>query len=310
MNHRRRLFLSLAGLALTAPRALAAAPARIHRGVPTVEQSLPFIAAEAGIFSRLGLQVAFVEGEADFAFAALPQIAERRLQGDDAVAIATVLEPNRGGFLMASAAIRGPEQLAGARVGVISENGPSAQAAQAVLERAGAKASLVALQNYPAIFAALSSGAIDAGWLPVDLAIRGRVAQGWTTFQGVRLSLPGAYVTDRRTIAADRAHVAALVRGIVAAIHLFKTNEEAVIPLLQRYASVDRETATELHAFHAPLLRPQPVPSVFFGLPSLRSALAGRYPAAARLEAADLVDATFVDDLVREGYIARLYSPR
>src|SRR4051794_33496506 len=106
MNRQRRHFLSIAGLAFAAPRALAVAPAHIPNGAPTVEQSLPFIAAESGIFSRLGLQVAFVDGEADLAYAALPQLAERHLQGDDAVAVLTALEPNRGGFLMASSAIR------------------------------------------------------------------------------------------------------------------------------------------------------------------------------------------------------------
>ena len=115
---------------LVAPhfRAAGAPQARIQQAAATVEQSLAWIAAEAGIFRRLGLEVAFVPDEADLAQRALAQVAQSALAGGDTVLVASPLEPNRGGFLMASAKIRSPEQLSGTRVGVISMNGPSAQA--------------------------------------------------------------------------------------------------------------------------------------------------------------------------------------
>jgi ABC-type nitrate/sulfonate/bicarbonate transport system substrate-binding protein len=292
----RRRFLTLGAALLAAPRLplFAARPARIQQAASTTEQSLAWIAAEAGIYRSLGLEVRFVPDEADLAQRALVQVAESALSGGDTVLVASPLEPNRGGFLMASAKVRGPEQLSGARVGVISAGGPSASAARAVLARANANATFVELRAYPAIYAALAAGSIDAGWLPVDLAFRGRFAHGWTTFPGVRLSVPGGFVSTRRAIARDREAVKMLVRGIVTAIHFFRNKPDEVVPLIQRYTQVEPDVAAALQVFYAPLFRAKPAPSLYFGLPALREALQARYPAAAHLAAEDLVDPSFV----------------
>lgn len=294
---------------------------RIAQGPRTTEQSLAWLAAEAGLFSRLDIRAEFsnfdtdaaaleslLTGGSHLAYAGIAQVARRKLAGDDPVIIATLLAPNKGGFLMASASIPGPGGLAGARVGVLSTTGTSAIAAGAVLERANAKAEFMVLKNFEAIYAALANGKIDAGWLPVDLSIKGRVAFGWNGFEGVRLALPGGYATTRRAIASNRNHVEALVKMLATAVHFFKRERETVIGILQQFVGVEHAVAADLQRFYAGLFRDVPAPSVFFGMAGLRNALSARYPAAERMQAEDLVDGSFVDALVRSGYIAKLMA--
>ncbi|HEX9434864.1 MAG TPA: ABC transporter substrate-binding protein [Burkholderiales bacterium] len=310
-------FLAGVGLAQRAKRAVRIVPAP-----KATETSLPWIAAQSGIFTELGLEAKFpstapdgaaalaalFDGSADLAYAGIAPLAQRRLAGDDPVFVATVLEPNKGGFLVAAPAIREPQLLAGIRVGVLSRDGPSAQAASAVLERAGATATLVVHDSFDTIYAALAAGAIDAGWLPVDLSFKGRAANSWNAFEGVRLTLPGGYATSRRLVAKDRGVVEAMVKGIVTAIHYFKTQPQEVAALLQRLLGVERAIAADLQAFYAPLFLQAPAPSLYFGLPALRASLQSRYPAAARLQASDLIDASLVEALSTSGYITRLYA--
>src|SRR3954452_19779710 len=103
------------------------------------------------------------------------------------------------------------------------------------------------------IYAALASGEIDAGALPIDL---------------------------RKQIVSDRPLVMNVVQGFVETIHLFKTRPDIVVPLLQRYVKIeDGKVAEDLYAFHVPVFQKVPRPS-FPGLQALREFLVGKYPAA------------------------------
>ena len=302
------------------------ATARIVSGAAATEQSLAWIAVEAGILPALGLNAEFLPAAATpsaalaalerqgahLAYSGAAQVAERFLQGGDAVIIATALEPNRGGMLMSERAIDSPQRLGGARIGVLSASGPSAAAVEAILQRAGVGTSnLVALGTYEAAYAALSEKRVDAAWLPIDLAFKGRHAFGWNAFEGVRLVLPGGYVTTRRAIAAQRGVIETLVEGLVAAIHYFKADPEGTAKLLARYLKVEPAVAADLQAFYARLFKPAPTPGVYFGLKGLQHAFSQRYPAAASMNADDLVDRSFVDALVASGAIQKLYrGPR
>lgn len=329
---RRKLTFGAAGMLLPWSLAawnpvVAAAPsghaARFAFGPRTTEHCLAWIAAEAGIFARLGVEAVFpeaepaagdelaglAEGKSDFAYAGIAQVAQKVLQGADPVLIVTPLQSNKGGFVMTRRDIRAPEQLAGVRVGVLSESGPSALAARAVLDRWEASATLVPLQTFAAVYAALAEERIDAGWLPVDLSFRGRRAFGWNAFQGVRLGVPGGFVTTRRTVASRSDFVAAVVKGLVTAIHYFKSEPVSAVSLLQRWLRIeDRALAEDLQEFYAPIFRTAPTPSAFFGMRDLRDSLKARYPAAASMQPSELIDASFVDALERSGYIAKLYS--
>ena len=63
----------------------------------------------------------------------------------------------------------------------------------------------------------------------------------------------------------------------------------------------------QVHAYYVPLFRATPDPTFFDEMPRLRTFVEKKYPAAATLAAKDLSDSSFVDELARTGYIARLY---
>ena len=177
------------------------------------------------------------------------------------------------------------------------------------IERAGATASYVGLGTYQNIYAALAAGEIDAGVLPVDLRFLGETEHGWRAFPSAGLGLPSVLATTRRRVAENRELVLNVVRSVVETIHLFKTRPEIVVPLLQQFMNFkDRRAAEALHAFYVPLFPANPRPDLAGGVQTLRELFATRYPAAANLEEADIIDASIIDEVERSGFIGRLYA--
>jgi ABC-type nitrate/sulfonate/bicarbonate transport system substrate-binding protein len=285
-------------------------------------QCLVRIGAEAGLFQPHGVELQFapepvgaaaamaglLEGRWDFAHVGVVPLARQALEGHDAVLLLSPVESHRPGYLMARPEIRSPEQLAGARIGVLSTEGESAVAVRSILQGAGAEATLVALGTPRAVYEALRSSAVDAGWLPPEPAFDGRKRYRWTTFEGGPAGIPGGIATTRRYLAAHPQQVDRFIAGCIDAIHFFKSQVDAAAPLLARCLDADRSAAQDLCSLYAPLLRPVPRPTLFSATTGLRAALASRYPQAESLAQSDLIDASFVNRLEESGYIRQLYT--
>jgi hypothetical protein len=167
---------------------------------------------------------------------------------------------------------------------------------------------MVSLGSFRAIYQALRTGEIDAGYLPVDLRFLGENELGLNAIAGLPVGA-GGIVTTRRLIAANRELVIGLVRASVDTIALFKTRPDVVVPLLQRFLQIDdRPSVEQLLAHYAPLFQASPRPTFASELPQLKGLVSQKYPAAGNLKPEDLVDASFVDELDRSGYIERLYT--
>lgn len=309
--------LGRAGASLSA----AAVPGavRLATGARTLDGCLGWLGAEANLFQAHGVRVepagaadplaALLRGECDFAQIGASALARGVLEGRDPVLILSPVESHRAGALMTRADLRTPEQLAGARVAVPDESGVSAQSARMILRSFSVAATLVPVGTPTAAYAFLARAGVDAAYLPAELGFYGRRKFGWNMFQGGMLGVPGGLATTRRFIAEHRTTVAAVVRGHVDAIRLFKTRPDIVRPLLGRYLQIDDDgTLDDLQQLYAPLFRAAPHPTLFYALRSLREGLSMRYPGANRLETSDLVDATFVDELTQNAYIETLYS--
>jgi hypothetical protein len=81
------------------------------------------------------------------------------------------------------------------------------------------------------------------------------------------------------------------------------------VPLLQRFLQIDdRKSVEQLLTYYAPLFQPNPRPTFASEIQQLRDIVAQKYPAASDIRPEDLVDASFIDELDRTGYIDRLYS--
>jgi NMT1/THI5 like protein len=329
MTLARRRFLQLMTAAAAAPAtarlASALAPSRrvrVATGLLAMWQSTAWLGAEAGIFARRGIDMTLpaiaiggpqaadgvIRGEWEFTHTGTLPVAEEVLKGRDIVILATPTVEFAYQFVMTRKDITSLAQLAGKKVGVLTETGQTSVATRITVEQAGVAATYVPLVKFERIFAALAAGEIDAGALPIDLRFVGQTRYGWNAFPIYEFGTPSIFATTRRLIASDRALVMEVMRGFVETIHLFKTRPDVVVPLLQRYLKIeDRKAVEELHAFHVPLFQKVPRPS-FPGLQNIRNVLAPKYPKAAALQESDIADPSFVDALARDGFIDGLYA--
>jgi ABC-type nitrate/sulfonate/bicarbonate transport system substrate-binding protein len=294
---------------------------RMGIALRAVFQSEAWLGAHAGLFSRLGIDLTFpaiatggpasmagaIRGDWDVCHTGALPIVQRVLRGEDPVLLITPTELHEAVFVMARRDITTLAQLAGQRIGAVDAAGQFGRPLKILLDQAGINAEMVSLGSFQAIYAALTKGEIAAGYLPIDLRFRGEGEHGWNALNG--LPIIGGIATTRRFITAHRPLVAAFVKGVVDAIHLFKTRPDIVIPLLQEFLQIaEREPVQQLHAFYAPLFRAVPAPTFFTEMPGLCEGLAGQYPAARTLRMEDVADASFVDELESSGYIEQLYA--
>jgi ABC-type nitrate/sulfonate/bicarbonate transport system substrate-binding protein len=332
MKRSRRTFLHLSAGAAALPAAshfsraqvspTTAQRVRAATGLLATWQSTAWLGAEAGLFKKRGIDMSLpaiavggpeaaaglIRGDWEFAHTGTVPVAEEVLKGRDIVILATPTSVFSMSFVMTRNGITELAQLNGKKVGVLTETGQTSVAARITVEKAGATAIYLPLVTFDRIYAALASGEIEAGALPIDLRFTGQARYGWNAFPMSSFDTPSIFATTRKLIASDRDLVTNVMQGFVETIHLFKTRPDVVVPLLQRYLKIeDRKAAEQLHAFHVPVFQKVPRPS-FPGMQKLRDFFVAKYPAAASLKESDIADSSFIDELERSGFIDRLYA--
>ena len=317
---------------LTRPLLLAAfamrgdhAAVRIATGLRAASQSIAWIGAAAGIFEKHGLCVSLprlevggpesaaglLRREWDFAQTGTVPIAEAVLNGGDAVILLRNTVPHDDIVIMARPEITRLGQLAGRKVGVLTDaySGQAGVIVRRAIENVGATAIYASLGTCRNIHAALAAGEIDAAALPIDFCFVGQHECGWTIFKAARLGVPSIVAGTRRMIASDRGRVLRVLQGIVESIHLFKTRADIVVPLLQEFVQFgDRRAVECLHDYYAPLFPAVPRPDLAQGLQDIRDLFVGRYPAARDLQEADIADSSLIDEIEQSGFIRKLYE--
>ena len=295
---------------------------RVATGLLAMWQSTAWLGAEAGLFKKRGIDMTLpaiavggpeaaaglIRGDWEFAHTGSVPVAEEVLKGRDIVILAMPTSDFPKSFVMARKEITQLAQLGGKKVGVLTETGQTSVATRITIEKSGATATYLPLIKFDRIYAALASGEIDAGALPIDLRFTGQARYGWNAFPMDAFDAPSIFATTRKLIASNRELVMNVMQGFVETIHLFKTRADVVVPLLQRYLKIeDRRAVEELHAFHVREFQKVPRPS-FPGMQALRDFLVAKYPAAVSLKESDIADSSFIDELERNGFIDRLYA--
>jgi ABC-type nitrate/sulfonate/bicarbonate transport system substrate-binding protein len=332
MKFSRRRFTQIAAGALAAPVAphqswsqdigSTSRPVRVATGLLATWQSTAWLGAEAGLFKKRGIEMTFpgiavggpeaaaglIRGDWEFAHTGSVPVAEEVLKGRDVVIVATPTTDFPKSFVMTRKEITELAQLDGKKVGLLTETGQTSVAARLTVEKAGATAKYLPLIKFDRIYAALASGEIDAGALPIDLRFAGQVRYGWNAFPMDSFDAPSIFATTRKLIASDRPLVMNVMQAFVETVHLFKTQPDIVVPLLQRYVKIeDPKAAQELYAFHVPVFEKVPRPS-FPQLQALRDYLVTKYPNAVSLQEPDIADTSFIDELQQSGFIDGLYA--
>ena len=332
---RRRLIFTGIGIAML--RALpaigvvnvataAGTRARMATGIRGTTHSMAWMGVETGVFKKLGVEANFEKftpggpeivtgllgGDWEFGQTGTVPTAEAVLKGNDPVILLRNTAAHAGQFIMARPEYAQLEQLAGKIVGILSDtvSGQTGVSTRLTLEKAGVKVNYVGLGTFENIFKALAASEIDAGALPIHLRFPGQREFGWNAFAMVSTDLPSVFVTTRRLIESDPELVLRVVQGMVETIHLFKTQPNVAVPLLQRFLRInDRKAVEDLHEFYVPLFPAVPRADLGeSGMRSLRNLFSKRFPAAEKLQESDLVDSSFIDQLDKSGFIERLYG--
>ena len=217
---------------------------RVATGLLATWQSTAWLGAEAGLFKKRGIDMTLpaiavggpqaaagvIRGDWEFAHTGTLPVAEEVLKGRDIVILATPTSEFPNSFVMTRKEITQLAQLAGKKVGVLTETGQTSVAARITVEKAGATATYVPLIKFDRIYAALAAGEIDAGALPIDLRFTGQARYGWNAFPIDEFGTPSIFATTRKLIASNRELVMNVMKGFVETIHLFKTRPDIVVP--------------------------------------------------------------------------------
>jgi len=218
VSRRRVLGLVASGVAAlplpawSQPNQSLSTPVRAATGLRATWQSTAWLGAEAGIFKKYGVDMmvpaiavggpeagaGVVRGDWEFAHTGALVVAEEVLKGHDLVILATPTEEFPNSFIMTRKEVTELAQLSGKKVGVLTETGQTSVTARLTIEKAGANATYLALGKFDRIFAALASGEIDAGALPIDLRFSGEVRYGWNAFPLNEFGTPSVFATTRR----------------------------------------------------------------------------------------------------------------
>jgi ABC-type nitrate/sulfonate/bicarbonate transport system substrate-binding protein len=288
-------------------------------------QIVPYLAYEAGIFAKNGVEASVVRTRADVAVMSMlagdttmidvagPIVIRSNLKGVDNVFIAAgAMAFNY--WLMAAKAIKTSQDLKGKIVGIASLTGSTMVATRYALAKLGLNPDkdikTIQIGGTPDRLIALRTGRIQATLLspPTSLAAQ---KEGFNLLADVA-GLPfqdNGPVTTRKFIREHPDIVRKYVKAQVEAVHLMKTNRETWIKVLGKYMKVDKdilERSYEVSTTEELFPRKQ-----YPSLDAIRASLdqiAEDEPRARNLKPDSFVDTSFIGELDKSGYIDSLYK--
>jgi ABC-type nitrate/sulfonate/bicarbonate transport system substrate-binding protein len=299
---------------------------RINWTAVTGAQSGVYVAHEEGFFKKNGLDVelihipsssrgiqAILAGEIAFSYMDGLNAAQANLKGAGVVLVAGAT--NRFVFsLMAKPEIKRVVDLKGKKIGITRIGSSTHTTAVWALTQAGLKPNdyqILPLLEVPNILTALMAGQIDAGVVSPPTNSRARKA-GLNELANLAKEGPEyvsvAVGTSRSYIRANEDIVRRVVRSYAEAVHLFKTNKQAAIRVLQKYTKVKEQDILEdaYSQFHEYL---ESVPYVSRkGMETILMEVAAADPPAKPMKPEDILEMRFMNELEKEGFFKKLWG--
>ncbi len=306
-----------------------AAPLTVSYPSISGAQAVLWIAKETGIFRKNGLDTdlvyitggprsmaALLSGQLQVIGTGGNALVAANINGaKDAVLIATTY--NTPVFsVMTRAEMKEAKDLKGKRFGVTTAGSLSDFTLRAVLKRSGldpARDVVVrAMGGYPEILAGMKSGQLEGGVFSPPSNITAQTL-GFREFvdagaAGIEYAST-CYGTTRRFIRERRETVAQFIRSLAEAIHRFKTDKPQALKIIQRYTRTsDPEVLEETYRVYAVKYLPRapyPTPS---GVRAILESFEATMPDAKGADPETFIDGSFVQELDKSGWIARLYQ--
>lgn len=296
---------------------------------PGITQVVPWIAKEAGIFSKHGIDAdvilltgsprlmqTLLAGDVDYALGGTSSVLRARFRGGDPVIVAgTTNFTGQRVLIRPDSPLQRVQDLKGKTVGVTQYGSQGDTFLRDALKKVGLKpdadVSILQMGGTPQVASALVAGKVDAavsGESSLLLIHQGR-AKGLPGGSAKEMKIAGVGATlnvTRRFLARDREGITRFLRAYVEGIHYFRTNRDGSIRALQKFfrgASLE-ETAFMYDDQHE-VIDPLPIPS--------DEALQGELdretdPKAKTFRPADFVDMTILREIEKSGFLAQLYK--
>ncbi|HKY07132.1 MAG TPA: ABC transporter substrate-binding protein [Candidatus Binatia bacterium] len=331
MSLQKRLLAAIVFTFLSASQGLPQdrPPKKIYWGVSTLSPTLwiPYIAKDAKLFEKNGLDVelvllrgsgqtsqAMVAGSLFASSVALPAVMLANLNGADLVNVAHGIAA-QSSKLMVKPEIRKIEDLKGKKIGISSLGSAGDLLFGYVLRKNGIDTNRdifwLAVGNTGERLQALLNGVVDAADLtyPADAQAERR---GFRALLDARKEIvypTASVVTRRKTIREERDTVLRVVRSYVEGIAFLKQNKEFSKKVLAKYfRTSDAEYLDGAYAIFKEDFIAVPYP-ITKGLDAIYEIAAARRPEIRNHKPEEFVDASFVTELDKGGFIKKLYGP-
>jgi NitT/TauT family transport system substrate-binding protein len=320
------IFLVLATLSHAQDKSLK----KIRWGVTSLSASqwIPWIAKDAKIYEKHGLDTelillrgsgqssqAIVGGSIFAAPVTLATVINADLSGADLVTVAHTVAGVQSKLLV-KPEIKRPEDLRGKKLAISTFGSLGDFLNRHIIKKYGMEPGrdviLITIGNTPERIQALASGGVDAADLnyPADAqAERMGFKVLWDAKKEV--SYPSmSVVTRRKSVLEDRDTVMRMVKAHVEAIHFLKANKEFSLKVLSKYLKTnDRELLEGSYEIYRSDFISVPYP-ITQGLQATYEYVALQRPEVWKHKPEEFMDASFIAELEKTGFIARLGGPR
>ncbi len=293
-------------------------------------QAVLWIAKETGIFQKNGLDIdlvyisggprsvaALLSGQLQVIGTGGNALVAANLKGArDTVLIATTY--NTLVFsLMTRADLKEPKDLRGKSFGVTGLGSLSDFTLRTLLRKWGLDPTrdviVRPLGGYPEMLASMQTGMIDGGVFSPPTNIRAQ-ALGFREFidagsMGIEYAAT-CYATTRRFIRDQRETVSQFMRSLTEAVHRFKTDKAGSLRIMQQYTKTrEPEVLEETYRVYAVRYLPRAPYPTLNGVKTILDSFAETImPEARGVGPEAFVDVSFVQELEKSGWIARLYQ--
>jgi NitT/TauT family transport system substrate-binding protein len=296
---------------------------------PGISQSIPWIAKQAGIFAKHGIDAdvilltgsprlmqTLLAGDIDYALGGTSSVLRARFRGADPVIVAgTTNFTSQRVLVRPDSTLQRLQDLKGRTVGVTQYGSQGDTFFRDALKKNGlqpdADVSIIQMGGTPQVAAALIAGKVDAGVSGESSLL--------LIHQGKAKMLPGGSAKDLkvagvgatlnvtgRFLARDRDGVMRFLRAYVEGIHYYRTNREGSVRALQKFfrgATLDQ--IGFLYDQQHEEIDPLPIPS--------DEAIQGELdretdPKAKNFKPADFMDMSLLREIEKSGFLAELYK--
>ena len=285
-----------------------AEPVKLGYAALTAGQIAPWIAKEAGYFSKYGIEAdliyipavaatqALIAGEIQLAQVTGVSTSGAILAGADVRIIASV-QDRLSGSIYARPEIKTPEELKGKKIGISRFGAVSETAVVMFLTRFGLKrntdVAIIQLGGLPEVITAMERGGVDAGFANPPQTSRARRLGMRELFDlnalGVELqqtcvTVTTKYLRERRPI------VKSFLQAYAEGLHRFITDRDYSIGVLKKYLRVDdKEILDEAYTFYSQRMQKIPLPTLK-GIKFILDEMAEKQPRARNVAPESFVD--------------------